>query len=64
MQQRDFQKIPKRTINELVAEMQFRADTPSILPTLALDFEHFMQMHDYVADHNIAHMPRYEYGNY
>lgn len=38
-----------RTNEELLLEMQLRADSPSILTVLALDFDHYMGMVDYIA---------------
>jgi len=38
-----------RTNNELLAEMQFRANSPFILTSIANDFDHYMMMVDYIA---------------
>ena len=40
------QQIPTRTTTELLAEMQFRANTAPELTTIAIDFESFMSLYD------------------
>ena len=40
------QQIPTRTTTELLAEMQFRANTVPELTTIAIDFESFMELYD------------------
>ena len=48
------QLTPTRTAEELFAEMMFRADTQTRITLLALDFDHFMKLHDYVSLHEVA----------
>lgn len=38
-----------RTNNELLAEMQFRSNSPFILNEISIDFDHYMMMVDYIA---------------
>ena len=40
------QQIPTRTTAELVAEMQFRANTVPAIVSLSYDFESFMELYD------------------
>ena len=40
------QQAPTRTTTELIAEMQFRANTVPGIITLAYDFESFMELYD------------------
>lgn len=40
------QQIPTRTTAELVAEMQFRANTVPEIVSLSYDFESFMELYD------------------
>ena len=40
------QQIPTRTTTELIAEMQFRANTVPEIVSLSYDFESFMSLYD------------------
>ena len=40
------QQIPTRTTTELIAEMQFRANTMPEIVSLSYDFESFMELYD------------------
>ncbi len=40
------QQIPTRTTAELIAEMQFRANTIPEIVSLSYDFESFMSLYD------------------
>ena len=40
------QQIPTRTTTELLAEMQFRANTMPEIVSLSYDFESFMELYD------------------
>lgn len=40
------QQIPTRTTTELLAEMQFRANTVPEIVSLLYDFESFMELYD------------------
>ena len=40
------QQIPTRTTTELLAEMQFRANTAPEIVSLSYDFESFMELYD------------------
>ena len=43
-----------RTNDELFAEMTLRSDSPAILPVIAIDFDHYMRMVDYIASNHLT----------